>query len=324
MIKIDKLILPDFPLLLAPMEDISDPPFRELCKIYGADLMYSEFISSDGLIRDAVKSLKKFDFSDFERPLGIQIFGHDIETMKKATEIAENANPDLIDINFGCPVRKVVKKGAGAALLSDIPKMVMIAAEVVKSTKLPVTIKTRLGWDETNKPIVEVAERMQDVGVKAITIHGRTRAQMYIGKADWSLIGKVKENPRMFIPVFGNGDIDCPQKAIEMKQKYNIDGVMIGRASIGNPWIFKEIKSFLQNNEIINVSLREKIAVCKQHILKSVAWKNEKIGVAEMRKHYSHYFKGLYDFKKLRIKLMKASSLNAVLDVISEIEHKYI
>jgi len=323
MVKIGTVELPDFPLLLAPMEDISDPPFRELCKAYGADLMYTEFVSSDGLIRDAIKSLKKFDFSEEERPLGIQIFGHDIETMKQATAMAEKAKPDLIDINFGCPVRKVVKKGAGAALLSDIPKMVMIASEVVKSTHLPVTIKTRLGWDETNKPIVEIAERMQDVGIKAITIHGRTRAQMYTGKADWTLIGKVKENPRMFIPVFGNGDIDSPRKALEMKNNYNVDGIMVGRACIGNPWIFKEIKFFLQNNEIINVSLKEKLDICKKHILKSVAWKSERTAIAEMRKHYSHYFKGLYDFKKLRVKLMMASSLNSVLEVINEIESKY-
>ena len=323
MVKIGTVELPDFPLLLAPMEDISDPPFRELCKAYGADIMYTEFVSSDGLIRDAIKSLKKFDFSEEERPLGIQIFGHDIETMKQATAMAEKAKPDLIDINFGCPVRKVVKKGAGAALLSDIPKMVMIASEVVKSTHLPVTIKTRLGWDETNKPIVEIAERMQDVGIKAITIHGRTRAQMYTGKADWTLIGKVKENARMFIPVFGNGDIDSPQKALEMKNNYNVDGIMIGRACIGNPWIFKEIKFFLQNNEIINVSLKEKLDICKKHILKSVAWKSERTAIAEMRKHYSHYFKGLYDFKKLRVKLMMASSLNSVLEVINEIESKY-
>jgi len=323
-VKIGLVELPDFPLLLAPMEDISDPPFRELCKVYGADLMYTEFVSSDGLIRDAIKSLKKFDFSEEERPLGIQIFGHDIETMKQATAMAEKAKPDLIDINFGCPVRKVVRKGAGAALLSDIPKMVMIAAEVVKSTNLPVTVKTRLGWDETNKPIVEVAERMQDVGVKAITIHGRTRAQMYTGKADWTLIGKVKENPRMFIPVFGNGDIDSPQKALEMKQKYNVDGIMIGRGSIGNPWIFKEIKCFLQtNSELPAISITERIDTCRLHILKSVAWKSERTGIAEMRKHYSHYFKGLYDFKKLRIKLMMASSLNTVLEVINEIENKY-
>lgn len=324
MIRIGSLELPDFPLLLAPMEDISDPPFRDLCKSYGADLMYTEFISSDGLTRDAVKSLKKLDFSENERPLGIQIFGHDVETMKQATEMAEKAKPDLIDLNFGCPVRKVVKKGAGAALLSDIPKMINLAAEVVKCTKLPVTAKTRLGWDEKDKPIVEVAERLQDVGIKAITIHGRTRAQMYTGKADWTLIGKVKENPRMHIPIFGNGDIDSPEKASEMKRLYNIDGIMIGRACIGNPWIFKEIKYYLQNNsEMEKITLMEKIGTCCSHIKKSVDWKGERTGLAEMRKHYNHYFKGLYDFKRLRIKLMTASTLDDVLAVIKEIEFKY-
>jgi tRNA-dihydrouridine synthase B len=323
-VKIGLVELPDFPLLLAPMEDISDPPFRELCKMYGADLMYTEFVSSDGLIRDAVKSLKKFDFSEHERPLGIQIFGHDIEAMKQAAAMAEKAKPDLIDLNFGCPVRKVVKKGAGAALLSDIPKMITIAAEVVKNTKLPVTAKTRLGWDEQNKPIVEIAERLQDVGIKAITIHGRTRAQMYTGKADWTLIGKVKENPHMYIPVFGNGDIDSPQKALEMKNTFLVDGIMIGRACVGNPWLFKEIKYFLKNySELTPISLTEKIETCRSHILKSVAWKSERIGIAEMRKHYGHYFRGLYDFKKLRIKLMMASNINDVLDVIKEIEDKY-
>ncbi len=324
MVRIGSLELPDFPLLLAPMEDISDPPFRDLCKFYGADLMYTEFISSDGLTRDAVKSLKKLDFSEHERPLGVQIFGHDVETMKLATEMAEKAKPDLIDLNFGCPVKKVVKKGAGAALLSDISKMINLAAEVVKSTNLPVTAKTRLGWDEKDKPIVEVAERLQDVGIKAITIHGRTRAQMYTGKADWTLIGKVKDNPRMNIPVFGNGDIDSPEKASEMKRLYNIDGIMIGRACIGNPWIFKEIKYYLQQNVLMEkISLKEKIETCRSHINKSVDWKGERIGLAEMRKHYNHYFKGLYDFKRLRIRLMTASVLEDVLGIIKEIELKY-
>jgi tRNA-dihydrouridine synthase B len=324
MIKIGKIELPDFPLLLAPMENISDPPFRELCKIYGADLMYTEFVSSDGLIRDIVKSQKKLEFSESERPLGIQIFGHDTDTMRKAAEMAEAAKPDLIDLNFGCPVRKVVKRGAGAGMLSDIPKMINLAAEVVKCTILPVTAKTRLGWDESDKPIVEIAERLQDVGIKAITIHGRTRAQMYTGKADWTLIGKVRENPRMIIPVFGNGDIDSPQKALEMKKLYNVDGIMIGRASIGNPWIFREIKYFLQNNaELPKPDLHKKIETCRSHIYKSISWKGERIGLAEMRRHYNHYFKALYDFRNLRIKLMTASALNDVLEVISEIEKKY-
>ncbi len=324
MIKIGKIELPDFPLLLAPMEDISDPPFRELCKMHGADMMYTEFISSDGLIRDAVKSQKKLGFSDKERPLGIQIYGHDIDSMRKAAEIAEIAKPDLIDLNFGCPVKKIARRGAGAGLLSDIPKMINMAAEVVKCTIIPVTAKTRLGLDESDKPIVDIAERLQDVGIKAITIHGRTRAQMYTGKADWTLIGKVKENQRMNIPVFGNGDIDSAQKALEMKQKFGVDGIMIGRASIGNPWIFREIKYFLQNNsELPKVDLLEKIETCRSHILNSIAWKGERTGLAEMRRHYNHYFKGLYDFKSLRIKLMTTFSLNEVFAIIKEIEDKY-
>jgi len=248
MVKIRNIELGDFPLLLAPMEDVSDPPFRELCKRFGADLMYTEFISSEGLIRDAVKSRQKLDIYEKERPIGIQIFGSDIESMKKATEITEQSKPDIIDINYGCPVKKVACKGAGAGILQDIPKMVKMTAEIVKSTRLPVTVKTRLGWDENTKYIVEVAERLQDVGIEAISIHGRTRKQMYKGSADWSLIAEVKNNPRLNIPVFGNGDIDSPEKAIEYKDKYGVDGVMIGRASIGNPWNFREIKHFIAHN----------------------------------------------------------------------------
>ena len=267
-VKIGNIELGEFPLLLAPMEDVSDPPFRALCKQNGADVMYTEFISSEGLIRDAKKSTMKLDIYDFERPIGIQIFGHNIDSMKRATEICEKANPEFIDINYGCPVKKVANKGAGAGILQDIPKMVSMTKEIVKSTKLPVTVKTRLGWDESTKYIVVVAERLQDVGIEAISIHGRTRKQMYKGEADWSLIGEVKNNARMHIPVFGNGDVNSPEKAKEMKDRFGVDGVMIGRASIGNPWIFNEIKKFLKTGKHRKrPKISDKVLACKQHII---------------------------------------------------------
>ncbi len=313
MAKIRDIELGDFPLLLAPMEDVSDPPFRALCKKYGADLMYTEFISSEGLIRDAAKSVQKLDIFEYERPIGIQIFGYDIESMKRATELTEQANPDIIDINYGCPVKKVACKGAGAGILQDIPKMVEMTKQIVKSTHLPVTVKTRLGWDEESKHIVEVAERLQDVGIEGISIHGRTRKQMYKGEADWELIAEVKNNPRMKIPVFGNGDIDTPQKAKEYKEKYNVDGIMVGRASIGNPWIFNEIKHYVATGEILpKPSIVDRVNACMEHLEMSVKWKGKTLGVAEMKRHYTNYFKGISHFKEYRMKLVTSFDLDEI------------
>ena len=318
MVKIRNIELGDFPLLLAPMEDVSDPPFRELCKRFGADLMYTEFISSEGLIRDALKSRQKLDIYEKERPIGIQIFGSDIESMKRATEITEQSNPDIIDINYGCPVKKVACKGAGAGILQDIPKMVKMTAEIVKSTKLPVTVKTRLGWDENTKYIVDVAERLQDVGIEAISIHGRTRKQMYKGNADWSLIAAVKNNPRLNIPVFGNGDIDSPEKAVEYKNKYGVDGVMIGRASIGNPWIFREIKHYIKHNtHHKRPSFQEKVEAVQEHLASSIKWKGTKLGVAEMKRHYSNYFKGISNFKDIKMKLVISNDIEELNEILN-------
>ncbi|MDX5443788.1 MAG: tRNA dihydrouridine synthase DusB [Hymenobacteraceae bacterium] len=289
MVKIANIELPDFPLLLAPMEDVSDPPFRAVCKANGVDLMYTEFISSEGLIRDAAKSVQKLDIFDYERPIGIQIFGSDIDSMREAAIVSTAANPDLIDINYGCPVKNVACKGAGAALLRDIPKMVKMTEEIVKATHLPVTVKTRLGWDESTKFIVETAERLQDIGIKALSIHGRTRVQMYKGEADWTLIGEVKNNPRMQIPIFGNGDIDSPEKALEYKNRYGVDGIMIGRASIGYPWIFNEIKHFVKTGEhLAPPTLQERMNVCKLHFEKSLEWKGQMLVIFEMLRHYAN------------------------------------
>lgn len=324
MIKIGPIILPDFPLLLAPMEDVSDPPFRALCKEQGADLMYTEFISSEGLIRDAIKSRQKLDIFDYERPIGIQIFGGDDESMALATQIVDATNPDLVDINFGCPVKKVVCKGAGAAILKDLPKMVKLTTAVVKSTHLPVTVKTRLGWDEDSKNIEEAAERLQDAGIQALSIHGRTRTQMYKGDADWTLIGKVKNNPRIHIPVFGNGDVLTPQQALTMKNKYGVDGVMIGRAAIGYPWIFREIKSFLQTGELLPApGINERVKICKSHLRKSIAWKGEVLGVLEMRRHYTNYLKGLPNIKEFRLKLVSAKQGEEVEALLEEVNQYY-
>src|SRR5213078_2451093 len=290
MIKIGNIQLPDFPLLLAPMEDVSDPPFRAVCKDNGADLMYTEFISSEGLIRDAIKSRKKLDIFDYEKPVGIQIFGGDEESLSLAAKIVDVTNPDLLDINFGCPVKKVAMKGAGAGVLRDIDLMVRLTSAVVKSTSLPVTVKTRLGWDDHTRNIEEVAERLQDVGIKALAIHGRTRTQMYKGEADWTLIGKVKNNPRIHIPIFGNGDIDSPEKAVEYKNRYGVDGIMIGRAAIGYPWIFNEIKHYMNTGEILDPpSIAERLQACRKHLYGSVNWKGEKQGILEMRRHYASY-----------------------------------
>jgi tRNA-dihydrouridine synthase B len=316
--------LPEFPLLLAPMEDVSDPPFRAVCKNNGADLMYSEFISSEGLIRDAMKSLKKLDFSEEERPFAIQIFGGDEEAMGLSAAICEAVNPDFIDINYGCPVKKVALKGAGAGVLKDIHLMERLTKSVIASTKLPVTIKTRLGWDDATKNIEEVAERMQDIGVAAISIHGRTRAQLYKGEADWSLIAKVKNNPRITIPVFGNGDIDSPQKAKEYKERYGVDGIMIGRAAIGYPWIFREIKHFLATGEVLPApTLEERISVCKTHLDKSIDWKGPIVGINEMRRHYTNYLKGLPGIKDFRLRLVTLNLPSEIHEVLDEITAHY-
>jgi tRNA-dihydrouridine synthase B len=320
MVKIAHIELPDFPLLLAPMEDVSDPPFRRLCKTHGADLMYSEFISSEGLIRDAIKSKMKLDIFDYEKPIGIQIFGGDEEAMGMSAKIVEAVKPDLVDINFGCPVKKVVCKGAGAGVLKDLELMVKLTKSVVKNTHLPVTVKTRLGWDENSINIDEVALRLQDVGIKALTIHARTRAQMYKGEADWSHIARVKSNPNIEIPIFGNGDIDSPQKALEYKEKYGIDGIMIGRAAIGYPWIFNEIKSFLNNGTLLDKpNLTSRVEAAKNHLIWSIEWKGEKLGIVEMRRHYTNYFKGIPNFKEHRQKLVTYNDYNDLLKVFHEI-----
>ena len=324
MVKIRDIELGDFPLLLAPMEDVSDPPFRALCKENGADLMYTEFISSEGLIRDAAKSVAKLDIYEYERPIGIQIFGAEIESMKEAVRIIERTQPDIIDINYGCPVKKVACKGAGAGILQDIPKMIKLTEEIVKTTNLPVTVKTRLGWDDESKHIYEVAERLQDVGIEALSIHGRTRKQMYKGEADWTLIGKVKNNPRMHIPIFGNGDIDTPEKAVEYKQRYGVDGVMIGRASIGYPWIFREIKHFIETGQHLeDPTLNERLTVTRRHLDMSVKWKGETLGVIEMKRHYANYFKGIPNFKPYRTKLVTSFDLQEIYDTLNEIEQEF-
>jgi nifR3 family TIM-barrel protein len=323
-VKIGEVEIGDFPLLLAPMEDVSDPPFRALCKKYGADVMYTEFISSEGLIRDAAKSRQKLDIFEYERPIGIQIFGSEIESMREAAAITEESNPDIIDINYGCPVKNVACKGAGAGILQDIPKMVSMTEEIVKAVNKPVTVKTRLGWDENTKYIVEVAERLQDVGIQAISIHGRTRKQMYKGEADWSLIAAVKENPRMDIPVFGNGDVDSPAKALEMKNTYGVDGIMIGRASIGYPWIFREIKHFMATGDLLNPpSIAERVAACRQHFEMAIEWKGERTGIHETRRHYTNYFKGIPHFKEYRMKLVTSEEATVIRNTLDEIEDRF-
>jgi tRNA-dihydrouridine synthase B len=323
-VKIGDIELPEFPLLLAPMEDVSDPPFRMVCKEQGVDLMYTEFISSEGLIRDAAKSRMKLDIFEYERPIGVQIFGSEIESMVKSAEIIESVNPNLLDINYGCPVSKVTCKGAGAGILQNIPKMVAMTEAVVKATKLPVTVKTRLGWDEGSKNIEEVAERLQDIGIQALTVHGRTRVQMYKGEANWELIARVKENPRIRIPIFGNGDIDSPEKAWEYKNKYGVDGIMVGRASIGYPWIFREIKHYFKTQELLPPpTIEERVAACKSHFEFSLRWKGEKLGVLEMRRHYTNYFKGIPNFKPFRMDLVTSMDIDFIrkkLDDITQFE----
>jgi len=321
-VQIGNIDLGEFPLLLAPMEDVSDPPFRYVCKQHGADMMYTEFISSEGLIRDAAKSRKKLDIFEYERPIGIQIFGSDIEHMREASAISSQANPDLIDINYGCPVKNVACRGAGASLLQDIDKMVAMTKAVVEATHLPVTVKTRLGWDDNTKNVEEVAMRLQDVGIKALTIHGRTRSQMYKGEADWTLIRAIKKNPNIEIPIFGNGDIDSPEKAAAWRMEYGVDGMMIGRAAIGYPWIFREIKHYFKTGQHLDKpTMAERIDACKTHLQKSIEWKGPKTGVFEMRRHYANYFKGIENFKEYRMKLVTASTFEELDLILQEIEH---
>jgi len=316
--------LGEFPILLAPMEDVSDPPFRALCKRHGADLMYTEFISSEGLIRDAAKSVQKMDIFEYERPIGVQIFGSDVESMVHAAQIIEKVNPDILDINYGCPVKKVACKGAGAGLLQDIPKMVKLTEAVVKAVNIPVTVKTRLGWDDQTKNIVETAERLQDIGIEALTIHGRTRKQMYKGEADWTLIGAVKDNQRMKIPIFGNGDIDTPEKALLYKNRYGVDGIMIGRASIGNPWIFNEMKAFLKEGKRLErPTLKDRVEAATEHLDFSVQWKGERLGIVEMRRHYTNYFRALPHFKEYRQTLVTSMDLTEIKQVLASIQEEY-
>jgi tRNA-dihydrouridine synthase B len=319
-VRIGDITFENFPLLLAPMEDVSDPPFRAVCKEQGADMMYTEFINADGLIREADKSVQKLDIYDYERPIGIQIFGDKIDAMREAAAIAEASGPELVDINYGCPVKKVACKGAGAGILLDLPKMQTMTSEIVKRCTLPVTVKTRLGWDYENIKIMEVAQRLQDVGIQALTIHGRTRQQMYKGEADWSHIAQVKNSANIHIPIFGNGDIDSPQKALEYKNKYGVDGIMIGRAAIGYPWIFKEIKHYFKTGELLPPpDMEERVRVCKKHLDFSVQWKGDRQGIFEMRTHYTNYFRGISHFKPFRTRLVEAGSYNEVAEILDQI-----
>ncbi len=320
MVKIGNVEVGKFPLLLAPMEDVSDPPFRAVCKENGADVMYTEFISAEGLIRNAAQSVAKLDIFEYERPIGIQIFGHNIDSMRESTEISQSANPDIIDINYGCPVKRVTGKGAGAGILQDIPKMVQMTDQIVKSTHLPVTVKTRLGWNDNTLFVVEVAERLQDVGIQAISIHGRTRKQMYKGSADWTLIGRIKDNPRIRIPVFGNGDVDSPEKAIRMKRTYGVDGIMIGRATIGYPWIFNEIKHFIKTGQhLAPPTIDQRIDTVKKHFEFSLRWKGERVGLYEMRRHYKNYFKNLNGLKPYRQQLCTCDDILRIPEILEEI-----
>lgn len=324
MTKIRDIELGEFPLLLAPMEDVSDPPFRAVCKRHGADLMYTEFISSEGLIRHAKKSMHKLDVFDYERPIGIQFFGGEVDTMVGCVEIIEEAKPDLIDINYGCPVKNVACRGAGAGVLKDVPFMVKMTAEIVKRSKLPVTVKTRLGWDEGTKNILEVAERLQDIGIEALSIHGRTRVQMYKGSADWTLIGAVKNNPRMRIPIFLNGDVDSPEKVKYVKETYGVDGVMIGRAAIGNPWFFNQVKHFMKTGEHLpEPTIEDRIETSRMHLHRSIEWKNPRTGIFEMRRHYTNYFRGLPGVKEFREKLVRLETLEEIEAVFAEMLVRY-
>ena len=322
--KIGEIELGEQPLFLAPMEDVTDPSFRYICKRFGADIVYTEFVASEALIRNVKKTQKKLAINDFERPVGIQIYGHILESMVEAAKIVETVKPDIIDINYGCPVKKIATRGAGAGLLQNIPLMVAMTADIVKAVKTPVTVKTRLGWDEGSKVIVDIAERLQDVGIKALTIHGRTRMQFYKGNADWTLIRRVKENPKIQIPIIGNGDIDSPQKAKEYFEEYKVDGMMIGRATVGRPWIFRDIHSYLKNGALLpEPSLNEKVDLAKEHFIKSFEIKGDKVGIYEMRKHFSNYFKGLPDFKEIRLKLLTETDYDKILGLLEKIRERY-
>lgn len=322
--KIANIDLGECPLFLAPMEDVTDPSFRYLCKHFGADMMYTEFISADGLIRDGKKSVKKLDIYDYERPIGIQIYGHLIEPMVEAAKLVEQANPDIIDINFGCPVKKIANRGAGSGMMRDVPKMVEMTKQIVDAVDKPVTVKTRLGWDSESKNVAEIAERLQDVGIKALTIHGRTRVQMYKGEADWTLIGEIKNNPRINIPIIGNGDIDSAVKAKEMFDRYGVDGIMIGRATVGRPWIFKEIKHYLKTGEILApLTVQERVDLAKMQLKRSMEWKEGERGIYEMRRHYTLYFKGIPDFKPMRMKLVTSSDPEEIFNLLDEVADKF-
>lgn len=323
MVKIADIEVGEFPLILSPMDDITDLPFRRLCKPYGVDMLITEFIAADGIIREAEKSHRKMTFGEEEHPIAVQIFGHDLSSLLQSLEFVEAVNPDFIDINWGCPVKKVAGRGAGSGILKDIPKMIAITEAIVKASKLPVTVKTRIGYEETNKPIVEVAERLQDVGVKALSIHGRTKTQMYKGEADWTLIGKVKDNPRMTIPVFGNGDVISAEVALSMKNRYGVDGILIGRGAIGNPWIFEQTKRMLAGLPQREILIEERVEVCKKHLLAATEWKGERTAVMEMRKHYGGYFKGIPDFKQFRIPLVTYSTLDELLPIFDTIVNYY-
>lgn len=324
MLRIGQIEIDDYPLLLAPMEDITDPSFRSVCKDFGADMVYTEFISSDGLIRDGRTSVQKLLISDDERPAGIQLYGHITESMVEATRIASMADPDLIDINFGCPVRKIAQRGAGAGMLNNIPLMVSMTDAIVQATRIPVTVKTRLGWDDDHKEILDIALRLQDVGIQAITIHGRTRAQLFKGKADWTLIGEVKHHPSIHIPVVGNGDVDSPERAKEMFDQYGVDGIMIGRAAIGKPWIFREIKHYLKTGTLLPApTIEEKVAWARGHFKKSLEYKGIPVGIYEMRRHFSNYFKGLPSFKELRLKLLTSMNVEEIQFILDEILKRY-
>lgn len=323
--KIANIELPDEPLFLAPMEDVTDPSFRYLCKMYGADMVYTEFVASEALIRNIEKSLKKLKIKDSERPIGIQLYGHNIDAMVESAKIATAANPDVIDINYGCPVKKIATRGAGAGMLRDIPKMIKMTEKIVKSTHLPVTVKTRLGWDATDMPIVDVAERLQDTGIEALTIHGRTRAQLYKGNADWTLIGEVKNNPRIHIPIIGNGDVESGPNAREVFDKYKVDGIMIGRATIGTPWIFREIRHYLSNEETLPPpNVEERIELARIHLQKSLEYKGSPRGIFEMRRHFSNYFKGLPNFKKIRLRLVTTTDIDEIYGILEKIREKYV
>lgn len=324
MVSIGNIVLKDRPLFLAPMEDVTDPSFRFICKHFGVDVMYTEFIASDGLIRKSSKSIRKLDIFDYERPVGIQLYGHKTESMVEAALMAEEAKPDLIDLNFGCPVKKIAARGAGAGMLCNVPLMVEMTKAIVDTVKLPVTVKTRLGWDENSKNIVDIAERLQDAGIKAITIHGRTRAQLYKGEADWTLIGEVKNNPRMKIPVIGNGDILTPQQAMEAFNKYGVDGIMIGRGAVGHPWIFREIRHYLDTGSLLpDMTIQEKVDLAKLQLAKSIEWKGIPVGIYEMRRHLSHYFKGLPNFKEYRLKLVTSLNPDEIYSILDKLPAIY-